>query len=463
MRVKKESFLAVCLLSTIATPSFAKVSADEAKKLGGPVLTEFGAERAGNADGSIPAYTGGMTAPPANYTAGSGFLADPFAGEKPLYSVDAKNVDQYANNLTAGTAALIKKYPSTYRVDVYPTHRTASYPAWVLKNTLKNAVTAELVGNVEGDGVEGAYGGIPFPIPQNGYEVMWNNTLKWQGVRTVAQNGGGIFVDAGGHRTLTNETTNDQFYPYYDPAKTSLPDSMMEKALETSTAPASQDGTADILEFPINYGNSDQLFYVYTVGQRRVRLAPEFKYDTPVAQAGGAYIYDEINLWSGRLDRFDFKIVGKKDIIIPYNEFKLNQPTVSEQALFTPHHLNPDYFRWEKHRVWVVEATLKPGKRHIYSRRRFYLDEDDWSIVASDAYDQAGQLYRVAFSNNFPVYDAKWPYIYSTTFIFVNISQGTYNFTSWAGGQYNSHFTSYDQAPPPAHYSPETMAGSGIR
>ncbi|MGI4798731.1 MAG: DUF1329 domain-containing protein, partial [Janthinobacterium lividum] len=399
--MKVMRFVLGACLSAVVVPAYAKVSAEEAKQLGGSTLTEFGAERAGNADGSIPAYTGGLAAQPGVSNQQS--LPDPFASDKLLYSVDAKNVDRYSAILTAGTVAMIKKYP-TFRVDVYPTHRTASYPQFVIKNILRNAVTAELIGNVQGDGVSGSYGGIPFPIPKNGNEAMWNATLKWQGIWDIDWAGAGIFIDAGGHQTLTNQTNNDAFYPYYDPARTSLPDAFFGKSIDSNIAPAAQDGSADLLEYPTNYSDHDQAIYIYTVGQRRVRLAPEFKYDTPVAQAGGAFVYDEISLFTGRQDRFDFKLVGKKEMLVPYNLFKLNSWSTPSEALHTPHHLNPDYVRFEKHRVWVVEATLKSGKRHIYSRRTFYIDEDGWLVLACDEYDQSGAMYRVGFSNNFPVY-----------------------------------------------------------
>lgn len=158
--------------------AIAAVTAEEAKQLG-TTLTAFGAEKAASADGAIPEYAGGLTKPPADFVPNSGKWPDPFKDEKPLLSVNAANMAQYADQLTPGVQALLQRFPD-YRLDVYPTHRTMHYPQWVLDNTAKNATSAKLVGKIEGDGVEGAFGGIPFPIPKSGYEVMWNAQLPFR-------------------------------------------------------------------------------------------------------------------------------------------------------------------------------------------------------------------------------------------------------------------------------------------
>ena len=90
-----------------------------------------------------------------------------------------------------------------------------------------------------------------------------------------------------------------------------------------------------------------------------------------------ATIYDDAAVFNGAMDRFDFKLVGKKEMYVPYSNYRLIYDA-KPADMTTPGHLNPDYVRWELHRVWVVEATLKPDKRHIYSKRVFYLDEDSW-------------------------------------------------------------------------------------
>ena len=145
--------------------------AEEGKQLGGPVLTAFGAEKAGNKEGTIPPYTGeGLETPP-------GFgkdskdpysRPDPYANEKPLYSITAQNAAQYADKLD-GIIEVFKIYPN-FRMDVYPSHRSAVFPQYVLDNTLKNVKDCK---SVDSDTrIENCWGGTPFPVPQNGAQVL---------------------------------------------------------------------------------------------------------------------------------------------------------------------------------------------------------------------------------------------------------------------------------------------------
>ncbi|HEY1092588.1 MAG TPA: DUF1329 domain-containing protein, partial [Burkholderiaceae bacterium] len=127
--------LTVLALLGLAGATQAAVSAEEAKKLG-TTLTATGAEKAGNADKSIPDYTGGLTTPPTGYQKGSGIRPDPFAADKPLYSIKAADLAKFDARLTAGTKELLKKYPATMRVDVYPTHRSIAFPKYVVDNTV---------------------------------------------------------------------------------------------------------------------------------------------------------------------------------------------------------------------------------------------------------------------------------------------------------------------------------------
>ena len=139
----------------------------------------IGAEKAGNKDGTIPEYTGGLTTPPAGYQKGSDIRPDPFAGEKPRLTITGKDMAAHADKLTEGTKELLKRY-ATMRVDVYPTHRTVLVPQRILDNTQKNATGAKTIEG--GLGVEDVLAGYPFPIPKTGYEVMWNHLLRYSGL-----------------------------------------------------------------------------------------------------------------------------------------------------------------------------------------------------------------------------------------------------------------------------------------
>ncbi|MFW3895203.1 DUF1329 domain-containing protein [Pseudomonas bharatica] len=390
--MNKKTALSLTLLSCFALSSHAAtVSPQEAGKLGTSLLP-WGAEKAGNADGSIPAYTGGMTKPPAGYVEGSGKWIDPFADEKPLYSIDSKNVAQYADKLTAGTQELIRRWPDTFRVDVYQSHRT--YPQMSAERaatSIKNATDPECKTVADGVGLAGCVGGVPFPIPKSGYEAMWNHLLRERNPGGFEGRGTNLVVDSAGNLAtpqVFNVSTDSPFWTsggdyYY-------------RTLTSTLSPARDSGNKILLWYPLRYDQKDQRSWSYSTGQRRVRLAPEFSYDTPVTPLGGVLYFDEANMFNGRMDRFDYKLVGKKEMIVPYNAYKTALAPIDK--IIGKKHANPDVGRWELHRVWVVEATLKNGMRHAASKRYYYLDEDSWSIVASEGYDQAGKIFRVLFS-----------------------------------------------------------------
>lgn len=394
--------LAALLAGTAQLAAQAAVSAEEAKALG-TTLTPIGAEKAANKDGTIPAYTGGLTTPPAGYKAGDGIRPNPFAGEKPRLTIDAKNMAANAANLTEGTKALLQKYPS-YRVDVYPTHRTVAFPKFVADNTAKAAVQAKTLN--DGRSIEGAHAGFPFPIPKTGYEAMWNHLVRFNGQAYEAKYRN-LSVDASGRTTLATEGLSVQEYPFWDTTKAAS--DIYWRIKLSYTGPARRAGEALMLVDPLDLGTKDRRAWAYLPGQRRVKVAPDLAHDTPNPGTAGATTFDDTFIFNGSMDRFDFKLLGKKEMLVPYNAYAAVYQAKQDELL-KPNHLNPDLVRWELHRVWVVEATLKEGKRHVYSKRVFYLDEDSWAALASDEYDGRGQLYRTGFAYNAPSYDLPAPY-----------------------------------------------------
>lgn len=447
-------FIAAVAAALWSGTAVAAVSAEAAKQLG-TTLTEFGAEKAGNADGSIPAYDGGIKTIPADFKRDSGRYPDPFKDEKPLFTIDASNMAKYADNLSDGVKTLLQRFPD-YHLNVYPTHRTMPYPDWVLKNTVKNATSAKLVGDVDGDGIEGAYGGIPFPIPSKGTEVMWNQTLRWSGTQTNMRFGI-FFIDSSGHATLVGDQESRFIYPYYDPKASSLSGLGFEVGYTTYFNPPANAGQLFLQVYSLNHSVKDDTTWIYTPGQRRTRVAPELKYDTPAASIGGALLFDELGGFVGRMDRFDFKLVGKKEMFIPYNSYT----AVISQNLIGPKHVNPDVERWEKHRVWVVEATLKAGKRHVYKRREYYMDEDSWAMSLSDNYDASGNLYRAGIFLTYPIYDK--PRLAPPTQAYYDLTKGDY-VVSVANGDPKMYTKPMDDVlPNMSQYTVDAMGGSGIR
>ena len=460
MKKQKLAILLASAFALIAQSAFAAVTAEEAKQLGG-ALTEFGAEKAGNKDGSIPAYTGGLSSV-AGYDAKTATVyVDPFKDEKPLFSIDAKNMAQYEDSLTPGTKGLLKTHAG-FRVDVYPSHRTMRYTPAVIQNTLKNATTAKLGGAVEGDDLQGASAGVPFPIPKTGYEVMWNNNMRFSAA--VSHNiGGAYLVDAGGSVTNLPGVNEYFLHPWYD-VKGTLRAKTFDSyfgfsALLTSPPPSA--GIVFLNYYLPNAAEGGQKVWFYTPGQRRVRAAPEFSYDVPIASYGGVIFWDEVFGFVGRMDRFDFKLVGKKELIVPYNLFNLtNVATVKDSV--GPKYINPANVRYEKHRIWVVEAARKATARHAYSRRTFFVDEDCWCLVATDGYDNSGKLWRTSQMNSFPTYNTGGIFLDSWTTY--DLVKGNYFTVNTHHAEPGNAIHTYDTAEGlPINLTPQSVAAGGVR
>jgi len=452
MRMSKITLIAGILGAALAvgTAGFAAVSAEEAQKLK-TTLMPLGGEKAGNADNTIPAWDGGYTKVDPAFKNG-GRRPDPFADEKPLFSITAKNMDQYADKLTDGVKGMLQKYPDTFRVDVYPTHRTAAAPQWVYDNTFKNATRATMNGDIP----EGCYGGIPFPIPQSGAEVVWNHLLHWRGTSWLFDEQA-FLLTADGKRVMTVDAVGDQQMPYYfedgSPEKWNG-DYWLIRLINSGPPIRAGEGIVG----RENVDADKVQAWVYLTGQRRVRKLPNPCCDTPTPAAAGVAGFDDLEVWSGRTNRFDWKIVGKKEMYIPYNGNKLLQPT-SVDAVLDAHHVNPDYFRWELHRVWVVEATLREGNRHQAPKGMYYFDEDTWNGVLADRWDASGRLWKTLYT--LPTVMPDLPATSNTAFGFYDLVSGT----AWVSNFYNEKERHYVIQPryPDRVFTGDALAGRGVR
>jgi len=445
------------LLLAIANP-FANAGAtpEEAARLKSE-LTPLGAEKAGNKDGTIPAWNGGYTTAWPGYRSGQP-RPDPFETEKPRLTITAQNMQQYADQLSDGVKALLQRFPS-YRLDVYPTHRTAAAQPWLYDNTFQNATRARLIPDVSvGSRVEGAYGGIPFPIPKDGAEAMWNHLLAWHGEALVYEFGSYV-VPANGRPVLATAGRSENQYPYYyrDSALDHFDGNYWMTKL-TTTGPPFRAGEKTLAIYPI--GKLSQVWQ-YLVGQRRERRAPSIAYDTPYFVTSGFSFVDEALIFIGNLDRYDWKLVGKKEMLVPYNTQRFHTKKVDEVLgeVLGPRHLNPDYMRWELHRVWVVEATLAPGKRHAVPKRRFYLDEDTWQALLSDGWDAGGRLWHVGHA--IPVLVPELPGVIVYPYVIYDLLKDGYA----ASSLFNERQRQYQVVPrrPESFFSPAALAAEGVR
>lgn len=364
----------------------------------GKDLTPVGAEKAGNKDGSIPEWKGGIDKPIAGFDPSKGYK-NPFESDKPVLTITAANMDQHKDRLAPGQMELLKRYPS-YKINVYPTRRSAAFRADVYKFAREEAPKAKLVDG--GSGVDGVVkSNVPFPIPQSGVEVVWNHNFRDFGgsiVRTSAD----IPVQTNGTYTLGKRIETIAMASFIDDPE---PNRIFYYLNET-IAPANAAGELALVHEPVNQVKEPRLAWQYNPGQRRVIRAPELAYDSPGIGSDGLRTNDDFNAYNGSPDRYEWKLVGKKEMYIPYNNYKLTDKALKYKDIVGATNINPDHTRYELHRVWVVEGTLKPGKRHIYSKRVFFIDEDSWGIAHADQYDARGGLWRVREAFGAQLYDA---------------------------------------------------------
>jgi len=386
---------------TLATGSaFSAVSEQDAARLGKD-LTPMGAERAGNADGTIPPWDGGIKNAPAGFKSG-GHHPDPFASDAVKFTITRDNMAQHAGKLTEGHKAMLKLYGDTYKMNVYPTRRSASCPERIYEATKRIATTAKLVEG--GNGVTGAIIGVPFPIPQNGLEVIWNHILRYRGDGARRMIGQAPVTRNGSYTMVMLE---DEFYPPYSlaGAQEDKLDNIIIMFKQRVTEPARLVGQVLLVHETLNQVKEHRKAWLYNPGQRRVRRAPNIAFDNPGTAADGLRTSDQFDMYNGSPEQYDWKLVGKKEMYVPYNSYKLHSDKVKYKDLLQSLHLNPDLLRYELHRVWVVDATLKQGVRNIYKRRTFYIDEDSWQIVAIDQYDNRDELWRVSEGHGINYYD----------------------------------------------------------
>lgn len=432
------------LLLAATTGAWAKISEQEAAKLGvtGTPLTPVGAERAGNAAGTIPEWTGGILQAPAGFKPGGPWL-DPFAQDKELFTITAQNYKQYAANLTPGQVALFERYPDSFRMHVYPTRRSASLPDWVYTATRRQALSAELcpewytdrhvclVNNVDG-------GGYPFPIPKDAAEVGWNHLLAYQGQALEGYMDAPL-IDSLGNRT---DVIMQEWgaWMWWVPAAERPANEWFHRSGGALLCDAFQ-----IKQPPRQAGligggcNYPQLFdfqaYLYVPGQRRVRKAPEIGFhDSPsFGSDGQRTVASRWQWWFGGTEsRHDLELIGKKEFYLPYNSYALAQEGVTPKEIFGPRHVNPELVRYELRRAWVLEAKLRPGQRHLYKRHVVYLDEDTWHGLAHEAYDARDRLWRMGEQYPLNLYDSKSHLVWGDQL--VDLVNGRYTtFFGWFG------------------------------
>lgn len=396
----------------------AKVSPQEAARLGKD-LTPMGAEKAGNASGSIPAWTGGITQPIKGYEKGE-FHPDPYANDRVRHEITLANYKKFEQYLTPGQIALLKKYP-TYSIRVYPSRRSAAYPQFVYDAVKKNAVTAEL--QPYGTGVRNTIMASPFPIPANGAEVLWNHTLRYRGLNWEYTSST-LNTTSSGDKSIT--TREYQYYFAYSEPGITLPeiDNKIFYVKRKTLSPARMSGQMTLVHETLDQIRSPRKSWIYMPGQRRVRRTPDLAYDTADIDSNGVRTIDQLDMFNGAPNLYDWKLIGKEEKYIPYNAYQVHQGDLEIDDIAGTKHINPQLLRYEPHRVWVVEATLRLGMNHLYAKRRYYFDEDTWQIVLAEEYGEDGKLLQVTEAHTINYYQV--PMVYSTLEVTYDLVQDRY-------------------------------------
>jgi hypothetical protein len=388
--------LTLVIAMALAGAAHAKATPEQVARLGKD-LTPVGAERAGNKDGTIPEWQGGITRPPAGFDANKGW-ADPFAADKPLYTINAANAEQHKDKLAPGQLALLKRYP-TYKMVVYPTRRSAAFPDSIYAAVKAEADKIETAN--EGNSVLNVVGStVPFPVPQNGVEAIWNHAFRYRG-GTLLRNQTEFPVQANGSFTPVRRFEETIF----GNGLKGVPN-VLFYFRTIYQAPSSIAGEALLAHDFIDQVKQPRAAWVYNPGTRRVLRAPQVAYDTPRNGVDGLSTVDDYDGFNGSPDRFEWKLIGKKEMVVSYNNNKLTDKSLKYTDIIRPGTMNQDLVRYELHRVWVVEATLREGKSHVYGKRVYFLDEDSWQIAHADLYDGRGELWRVMEIHGAQFYDA---------------------------------------------------------
>ena len=383
-----------------ARAAIASVGPEVAAQLQGR-LTPLGAEPAGNADGSIPGWDGGLTPDrvPAGFSAGNRY-SDPYADEKPVLVITADNAAKQAAHLSPGQRALLAAYPASYRLPVYPGHRSYAAPNDWYAGSFQNATQAYLD---KPDGTpQHAGAGIPFPIPQDGNEAIWNHRLSWRGPgRQRAFCTGSVAPDG------TTELVH-----YVELVRYQALDAEPEKkygrilgfSILAALSPDKLRGAVKLI-----YDTAAAMpgsAWQFSPGQSFMSHTSEAGGDTPALGMDGLMNDDQVDGYSGPSERYDWKLRGKSEIYVPYNAYRLHDSAFDYPQLLSPHHLNPDAARYELHRVWVLEGRCRRDRSCAYPRRVLYLDEDSWRVLLAELYDHVDRLAGFQEVHTFMAYDS---------------------------------------------------------
>lgn len=400
----------IAVAGAISNPLYAQTPETSGVSISDKDRTQIGATLSGNIDDSIPPYIGDAIPIPDDWRPGLHY-ADPFPNDEPDFSISAENLGQYESKLASGQKALFKRH-KRYRLPVYQSRRTARYPVRILEGTAHNSKNTKLINH--GNGLKNLKEGFPFPVLDNdnqtaALQAVWNHIARYRGgniERTVIQAtvfDNGDFVPVKLYQRYTRaENLNDK--PDIED------DNILFYYLDRITSPARLSGTTLLVHETLDQSAEYRRAWLYDKAYKRVRRVPGAAYDTPVPGTYGLRTADSYDMFNGSPDKYQWRYLGKQELYIPYNAYRLASSKLNYTDLLTAATISADHQRWELHRVHKIEAVLREGQRHIYAKRVFYLDEDSWTIVLAEHYDNHGELWRISEGHLINYYDQNLPY-----------------------------------------------------
>lgn len=450
-------------IATLGASAIAKTTPEEAAKLGGDVLGPLGGEVAGNADGTIPAWTGGLTGIPDNVTYKVGdFHPDPFADDPVIVEITPSNYSEHKDKLTLGQVAMFEKYP-TFKMNVYKTRRTAAYPQAVYDAAKENAVTAELWVDpsnpyMVGPSLSSSRVSTPFPITDDAREMMLNHSYRWDG-NGVTEHADQLVVAVDGSFVLSEIKTEFMFvWNNTDLSQEEvIKQNLRLKGFQYALGPARIAGGVIAAQSPVNPTFTKA--WSYNPGQRRVRRAPQIAFDNPGTGSDGLRFTDQLSGFGGSLERYNWEFKGKAEKYIPYNNYKLHSDKVKYEDIVRKGHINMDLPRYELHRVRVIESNLRPGISHAFSRRTFYSHDDDWKITAVDCYDKRGELWR--YQEEYPINYYEVPVVSNTGEVVYDLQAARY--IMMGADNETGEPRDYTWREEDAYFSPQSLKGRAKR
>jgi Protein of unknown function (DUF1329) len=448
--------LALGLLAS-AMPVHAAVSDAEARRLDID-LTPMGAERAGNAAGTIPAWDGGLSAPPPGigYEPGQ-HHPDPYAADKPVFTITAANMAQHDAQITDGYRAMLTAYPDSFFMHVYPSRRSCAFPPHVYTAVKRNAVSGKLVN--DGHSLTGALMAAPFPIPQSAIEVLWNNELNYRGYKVYRENIAAAPTNSG---DFTLELSRVQSISQWsNPDRTSVEElnNVIYNFIKIGIKPPSNAGSVLMMHNTLDQVSETPNSWIYRPGERRVKRLAGSGYDNPFPGSEGIRTSDNVEVFSGATDRFDWELKGKQEKIVPYNTYRLASPDYQYKDILHKAHLNQDLLRYELHRVWVIEGKLKAGKNHaVAARRLHYQDEDSWVTLTATLFDRDGKIARVQEGHLLNYYEQ--PLCFFSSNIVYDMDRGSYHVMGLRNQEAEVNF---NPDLDPKQFSPDAMRRMGAR